>query len=39
MRSLVGGYFSKAKDKYEPKCSVSCVDKKEKKKRIRWQHI
>lgn len=27
MGGLVGGYFSQAKDKYEQKCSMSCVDK------------
>lgn len=33
MRSVVGGYFSKAKDKYGRKCNVSCVDKGGKKKK------
>lgn len=30
MGGLVGGYFSKAKDKYEQKCSMSYVDKGER---------
>lgn len=30
MGGLHGGYFSKAKDKYEQKCSMSCVDKGER---------
>lgn len=30
MVGLVGGYFSKTKDKYEQKCSMSCVDKGER---------
>jgi len=27
MRSLLGAYSSRARDKYEQKCSISCVDK------------
>lgn len=30
MGGPLGGYFSKAKDKYEQKCGMSCVDKGER---------